>query len=576
MKWYNNMKLGTKMISGFIIVALIAGLIGSLGIVNIRTIDKLDTHLYETMTVPLGEIAIMLDAYQRMRSNVKDIILSDNAGDIAEYERLIQVRNQEFAVNLDSFETTLLTDEGSRLVQEVRMLKGDYDRIMTEVIRMARAGQDREAYALMQGTEASAVRDTLERDLYRVMEIKIQAATETAANNNATATAATIQTIIILVIAIFISIGLGIFISNSIKKPINLMVAASEKMADGDLNVNIDINTQDEIGILANAFSRMAKNVNDAMQDINSAADQVSAGSGQVAASSQQLSQGATEQASSVEEITASMEELASQTNQNAANATEASNMASQAQKDAEAGNNRMKEMLVSMDEINESSNKISKIIKVIDEIAFQTNILALNAAVEAARAGQHGKGFAVVAEEVRNLAARSANAAKETTEMIEGSIQKVGTGTSIANETAKALENIVKGVSDATQLVQQIATASNEQASGIEQVNEAIMQVSQVTQTNSATSEEAAAASEELSSQAQLLKDAVSRFKLKHAGHLGNRGGFEEMSPEILRMLESVNKNGLERVAESVERRPAAGKKKVKISLDDQEFGKY
>ncbi|MEN1758944.1 methyl-accepting chemotaxis protein [Anoxynatronum sibiricum] len=576
MKWYYNMKLGTKMISGFIIVALIAGLIGFLGIVNIRTIDDLDTQLYETMTVPLGEMAVILDSYQRMRSNVKDIILSDSAADISEYERLVQVRNQEFTTNLDSYETTLFSEEGRRLLQEVRTLKGDYDRIMTEVIRMARAGQDREAYALMQGTEAAAIRSTLENDLYRMMDIKVEAAASTAAGNTATANAATVQTIIILVIAILISIGLGVFISNSIKKPINLMVVASEKMADGDLNVDIDINTLDEIGTLANAFSRMAENVNDAMQDINSAADQVSAGSSQVADSSQQLSQGATEQASSVEEITASMEELASQTNQNAVNATEASNMAGQAQKDAEAGNNRMKEMLVSMDEINESSNKISKIIKVIDEIAFQTNILALNAAVEAARAGQHGKGFAVVAEEVRNLAARSANAAKETTEMIEGSIQKVSTGTNIANETAKALENIVKGVADATQLVQQIATASNEQASGIEQVNEAIMQVSQVTQTNSATSEEAAAASEELSSQAQLLKDAVSRFKLKHAGHRGNRSGFDEMSPEVLRMMESVNRNGQETVFESSERRSTAGKKKVKISLDDQEFGKY
>ena len=371
--------------------------------------------------------------------------------------------------------------------------------------------------------------------------------------------------------AIVLSILLGLFISKSITKPVGELLEGAQKIAAGDLNVEIDIDSKDEIGELGQAFGLMAGNVNEVMTDINTASEQVSSGSSQVADSSQQLSQGATEQASSVEQITASMEELSAQTNQNASNATQANDISKKARTDAEQGNEQMKEMLSSMQEINESSNKISKIIKVIDEIAFQTNILALNAAVEAARAGQHGKGFAVVAEEVRNLAARSADAARETTEMIEGSIDKVSSGTEIANRTAKALEEIVEGVSNAARLVGEIADASNEQASGIEEVNQAIMQVSQVVQTNSATSEEAAAASEELSSQAQLLKDAVNRFKLKQHGRR-TASNFDQMNPDMMKMLDSGDGDYEEEETAKAKK----NNKKKRISLDDQEFGKY
>ena len=566
MNWFYNLKIGTKMISGFIIVALIAAIIGGIGIMNILEIDRLDTAMYETMTVPLGELAVIFDNYQRMRGNLKDIVLASTQSEFDDYENRIREKNQTFAETLDSFETTLFSEEGKRLVPEVRALKAEYDAVGAQVIAFAEANQDAQALALLNG-RGSEIRTELEKRLYRLKELKVIGATETAAGNKATARSATIQMIVVLIIGVIISIGLGIFISRSITKPVAVLNAASQRIADGDLDVDINVTAKDEIGQLAAAFSRMVANVNDAMMDINSSAEQVSSGAVQVSDSSQQLSQGATEQASSVEEITASMEELSSQTTQNAANANRAREISDLAKVNAEKGNSQMKQMLNSMADINESSAKISKIIKVIDEIAFQTNILALNAAVEAARAGQHGKGFAVVAEEVRNLAARSANAAKETTEMIEGSIEKVGAGTTIANETAKALEEIVSGVAEAATLVAEIAAASNEQAAGIDQVNQAIMQVSMVVQTNSATSEEAAAASEELSSQADILKQAVNRFKLKRTQM--SRSQFDHLDADLLKMLSS---GGQSRPTN----RPAGNDRKIKIDLSDQDFGKY
>ena len=348
------------------------------------------------------------------------------------------------------------------------------------------------------------------------------------------------------------------------------VVAALEKLADG--NLTSEVKPHDDQDVIGNSLLKTHDDLNRIVGEIMAATEQIAAGSSQVSSSSQSLSQGATESASSLEEITSSMTEMASQTKLNAENSTQASQLAGEARKAAETGNGQMEKMMTAMGEINQAGQDISKIIKVIDEIAFQTNLLALNAAVEAARAGRHGKGFAVVAEEVRNLAARSAKAAKETAELIEGSVQKTENGTEIASQTATSLQEIVTAITKTTDLVGEIAAASNEQAQGISQVNEGLSQIDQVTQTNTANAEEGAAAAEELSSQADHLRGLMSTFVVKGGGMGRKQRSLPPAAPSRKTHGDAEFKGW-----DHEESTPAKGGRPSEIiALDDRDFGKY
>ncbi|MGC4019137.1 MAG: methyl-accepting chemotaxis protein [Muricomes sp.] len=368
------------------------------------------------------------------------------------------------------------------------------------------------------------------------------------------------------VFALVLLIVVVVLLLKRMLKPINHVVSVAEKIVKGELDVHVEVESEDEIGILSRAFENMSDNLrliisevgyllgemakgnfrvrtrheevyigeyrnillamrsintnlSSTLMEINAAANQVSAGSDQIAGSAQALSQGAAEQASSVEELSATLLEISRRITENAESAVMAGQVSAETEASMQESNDNMEELRTAMSHITDTSAEISKIIKTIDDIAFQTNILALNAAVEAARAGSAGKGFAVVADEVRSLAGKCSEAAKHTTELIESTVLAVENGMKQTEATAESLGAVVEKAAAVDKTIQQIAQASEEQSQAITQLTAGVEQISAVVQTNSATAEESAAASEELSGQAQMLKNLVEGFELKDVG---------------------------------------------------------
>jgi len=562
-----NMKVANKLITSFLIVAVFTALVGGFGIFGMRTIDSSFDDMYTMQTVPMPELGKTVEMLQRMRACMREFIIGASVDDFDliedAYHRVEQYRPVMYE-SMDAYYATIRAPEAIRLFDEARELyNNDFRECIDLIYNGAKNGEDpAQLYALMrQYTEAT---NKIVENFDICLKMKIEVAADAAHSSSKLADRLLIAIIVVLAVALGFALFIAFYISGLISKPLMVLTAFMKKAGStGDITLEADdvevirqyAQNKDELGQCIGACSTFINHVaesskelesvaggdltgtikvlsdkdtmgvslrktvdslNNMFGEINSSTGQVSTGAKQIANSSQALASGSTQQAAAVEELSASVADISEKTKNNAEKAVKAADLAKSIKNKAEAGSCQMDEMMLAVNEINQASQSINKVIKVIDDIAFQTNILALNAAVEAARAGQHGKGFAVVAEEVRNLAAKSAEAAKDTGGLIANSMEKAQLGAKIAQETAASLTEIVTGINESSLIVAEIATSSEEQSSAVSQINIGLNQVTQVIQQNSATAEESAAASEEMSGQSAMLEDLVAQFKLR------------------------------------------------------------
>lgn len=561
MKHIKNMKIGKLLIVTFLIVTIISSISGIVGLFVLNNTNSSYSNALDNYGFAQGDVGRLSSEFNNNRAIIRDVIFyTDKAKIDSAAEKL-----EQSAINMDKYmeevNKVIVNEKETAIYNSIKENLDIYDDISARVVSFAKENKNAEAQTLLT-TEGTAVLTKVNTSLNELLNLKTTTGDELGNNLSTQANVTAILIIIIILISVGISISIAVKISNQISKPVKEMADVAQKLADGNLNVNITVADSDnEIGQLSRAFadtisslkgyiseikwalSKIADGdltiqaktkfkgdftelqdsilyiisaLNETLTNISRSSEQVSAGSEQVSNASQALAQGATEQASSIEELSASITEISSHVKENAENAEDASNNVSEVASEIELSNKHMNNMVDAMSQINEASNQIGRIIKTIQDIAFQTNILSLNAAVEAARAGAAGKGFAVVADEVRNLASKSAEAAKDTTALIENSVRQVENGSKIADQTAQSLKRVVTAAEKVSKTVESISKSSALQSSAIDQVTIGVEQISSVVQTNSATAEESAAASEEFSGQAQALKLLVGKFKLK------------------------------------------------------------
>lgn len=522
MKWFSNLRVSLKVMLASFILLLLMAVIAATGIVAQRDAAVRFERFYNDEFMPVRHMNRIVRNILQLRINMLQVYESAQAGDWTEVNNRMKQSEQLGVEYMDLFEKykkTIFSEEGEKLVKEWEQLSVPPRTIRQQYEKLILDKDLAGAKALLpKWLEAF-------RSLRDKSDEMIQSKNHFAEIDMKTQTEQSRQAIIISVVLLIISIVMGVIItivlSGAVSGPVRKGLAFAERLAAGDFTSRIDLDQKDELGMLGKALNTAADDLERLISEILVAAQNLSQAVDQISGGNQNLSQRTSEQASSLEEIASTIEEATAAIRQNADNSDQANRLSGETMKMAEEGNRVVIDAVASINEINKSSKKIEEIISVINEIAFQTNLLALNAAVEAARAGEQGRGFAVVAGEVRNLAQRSGNAAKEIGALIKDSMDKIETGTDLANRSGDALREIVGAMKNVARLVSEIAAASQEQKQGLDQINIAVAEMDSMTQQNAALVEETASASEEMAGQAREMQSMVERFKISE----GTRG---------------------------------------------------
>ncbi len=520
MEVLNRWRIGPRLVAGFGLVLSLLCAMGAVALVEISTLAGVSDYYAENL-VPSFEtehqLSMALSAIRRFESQH---IMAKSAAHMDEMEQRIGEQQKLTAQALEHYEKVLLSDdEDRRLLGAVRAAITAYYAQWEQIRSVSRSTVENPA-AL---EKAQEMLFGSSREAYQTLDVALQQwwayNTRLAVQQKDVATATERQARAVLLgcaaLALVLSGAAALLITRSITKPLTRAVQTAEAVADGDLSTRVEARGDDEVSSLLQALARMNQRLSDLVRQVRSGSDSIATGSREVAVGSSDLSQRTEKQAASLEETAASMEQLNVTVKHNADTAQQASQMASAASEAARKGGVVVSQVVSTMDEISASSRKIEDIIGVIDGIAFQTNILALNAAVEAARAGEQGRGFAVVAGEVRNLAQRSAGAAREIKTLIADSVSKVQTGSQLVDDAGATMQDLVSQVQRVSDLLGEISSASAEQTSGIAQVSQAVSQLDEVTQQNAALVEQSTAAAGSLNQQAQRLAELVRTFRI-------------------------------------------------------------